>query len=520
MIQSAVNNLDNIQDMMTQVASPKGADFKNIGIDKNTDFKKVFDNKLEKIENVKTEIKNDLNKAVNQEPILTHKEYKTESTELPKTDIENTNIENNTNIVQEEPNIESTEIKTLADLKSLLSNFDIKSSVDTFKEILSQATNEANMITSLDLTLAKDINEIISQLKDAIASAKKDSESLEEVDTDKNSDSNTTMLEIETELPVTDEMLKEDNSDSDSSSNLEEKPVFEQLIAMLNKIEAPKQNSAEVEIVNQESTKIVSQENNSTETLLDFEAVKQTDYLDITSETLSTGTSNKTTSNENITELETILDEESLKDLNIESLKAETDTSSQQGDSLLQHQSLQEQGVKAVLAGEVEAFELKTTDSNINLNTQQTVQTKTIDINPSRIIEQVTKQMQGMQNGSKVNIVLNPESLGKVNVQLMTTKEGLTAQFTVTTQEARDLLMKGLEGLKDSLLSHGVGVDNVSVKVSDAQKSDYNSDWTEQDGSRGGNKDQGRSNKEEKEKGLFEKMMAQIEPENQENGNV
>ena len=289
---------------------------------------------------------------------------------------------------------------------------------------------------------------------------------------------------------------------------------------MLNKIETPKQNSAEVEIANQESTKIVSQENNSTETLLDFEAVKQTDYLDITSETLSTGTSNKTTSNENITELETILDEESLKDLNIESLKAETDTSSQQGDSLLQHQSLQEQGVKAVLAGEVEAFELKTTDSNINLNTQQTVQTKTIDINPSRIIEQVTKQMQGMQNGSKVNIVLNPESLGKVNVQLMTTKEGLTAQFTVTTQEARDLLMKGLEGLKDSLLSHGVGVDNVSVKVSDAQKSDYNSDWTEQDGSRGGNKDQGRSNKEEKEKGLFEKMMAQIEPENQVNGNV
>ena len=289
---------------------------------------------------------------------------------------------------------------------------------------------------------------------------------------------------------------------------------------MLNKIETPKQNSAEVEIANQESTKIVSQENNSTETLLDFEAVKQTDYLDITSETLSTGTSNKTTSNENITELETILDEESLKDLNIESLKAETDTSSQQGDSLLQHQSLQEQGVKAILAGEVEAFELKTTDSNINLNTQQTVQTKTIDINPSRIIEQVTKQMQGMQHGSKVNIVLNPESLGKVNVQLMTTKEGLTAQFTVTTQEARDLLMKGLEGLKDSLLSHGVGVDNVSVKVSDAQKSDYNSDWTEQDGSRGGNKDQGRSNKEEKEKGLFEKMMAQIEPENQENGNV
>jgi hypothetical protein len=46
----------------------------------------------------------------------------------------------------------------------------------------------------------------------------------------------------------------------------------------------------------------------------------------------------------------------------------------------------------------------------------------------------------------------------------------------------------------------------------------YNQDWTEQEGSRGGNKEQGRSNKDEKEKGLFEKMMANITDE--ENGNV
>ena len=91
----------------------------------------------------------------------------------------------------------------------------------------------------------------------------------------------------------------------------------------------------------------------------------------------------------------------------------------------------------------------------------------------------------------------------------------MSAQFTVATQEARELLLKGLDGLKESLVSHGVGVDNVSVKVAEGQKSEYKQDWTEQEGSRGGNKEQGKSNQQEKEKGLFEKLMAQnVEDEN------
>lgn len=511
MIQSAVNNVENLQDMMTQVASQRSADYKNIGMDKTSDFKKVLGDKLNKFEPSKHE-KNPISdtKPLDKSSVITKIE-----------NLENTQPINNSDIDTSKKtiaNLEDTTVKTLADLKSLLSKVDDNLDIDNFKEILSQATDEANMITSLDLTLAKDINEIISQLKEAIAAAKKDSESIEEVDTE-DTDSNNATINIETELPITDESLKEETSDSQSET--EEKPVFEQLIAILNKaqnsIQDSSQKSTNLETFKQESVEMISEESTS-KTLLDFETLKQPEYLDITTENLSSETTNKTTSNENITELETLLDEDLIKDLKIESLQAETDTTSQE-DSLLQHQTLQEQGIKAALAGEVENFELKT-DSNINLNTQQTVQTKTTDVNPSRIIEQITKQMQGMQNGSKVNIVLNPESLGKINVQLMNTKEGLMAQLTVTTQEARDLLMKGLDGLKDSLTSQGVGVDQISVKVADAQKSEYNSDWTEQEGSRGGNKEQNRQNKEEKEKGLFEKMMAQIKPEKEENGNV
>ena len=55
----------------------------------------------------------------------------------------------------------------------------------------------------------------------------------------------------------------------------------------------------------------------------------------------------------------------------------------------------------------------------------------------------------------------------------------MSAQFTVATQEAREVLMKGIEGLKDNLMSHGINVDNVSIKLSDTQKSEYKQDWTE-----------------------------------------
>ena len=58
----------------------------------------------------------------------------------------------------------------------------------------------------------------------------------------------------------------------------------------------------------------------------------------------------------------------------------------------------------------------------------------------------------------------------------------------------------------------------MSVKLAESQKTEYKQDWTEQDGSRGGNKGQGQQNREEKEKGLFEKMMAHTTEE--ENGNV
>lgn len=358
-------------------------------------------------------------------------------------------------------------LSTIGDMKNPTAIDDKANKFLELKKILSQAFRETNEESALDLTLARDINEIISQLKG-------------ELDGLKSSDDTLTADDEKTELLPDASML------------------FDKVMAGLDKAFEFAQPIQESLITTLESDELVPN-----------------DVIELVSEAVSDDDAVQTTvgDGENI---EDIVDEDILKELNIESIEADADSSDFQDDSLMSKQTVEEHAIKAMINQDSVSFDVKMDKALESQKVQ--AQAKPVEVTPSKIMEQITKQMDGLYNNSKVNIVLNPESLGKINIQLMNSKEGLTAQFTVTTPEARDLLMKGIDGLKETLTAHGVGVDNVSVKLSDTQKSDNNQNWTEQDGSRGGNKGQGQPNREQKEKGLFEKMMAQTDKN--ENGNV
>lgn len=358
-------------------------------------------------------------------------------------------------------------LSTIGDMKNPTAIDDKANKFSELKKILSQAFRETNEESALDLTLARDINEIISQLKG-------------ELDGLKSSDDTLTADDEKTELLPDASML------------------FDKVMAGLDKAFEFAQPIQESLITTLESDELVPN-----------------DVIELVSEAVSDDDAVQTTvgDGENI---EDIVDEDILKELNIESIEADADSSDFQDDSLMSKQTVEEHAIKAMINQDSVSFDVKMDKALESQKVQ--AQAKPVEVTPSKIMEQITKQMDGLYNNSKVNIVLNPESLGKINIQLMNSKEGLTAQFTVTTPEARDLLMKGIDGLKETLTAHGVGVDNVSVKLSDTQKSDNNQNWTEQDGSRGGNKGQGQPNREQKEKGLFEKMMAQTDKN--ENGNV
>jgi len=194
------------------------------------------------------------------------------------------------------------------------------------------------------------------------------------------------------------------------------------------------------------------------------------------------------------------IDEKIVKELNVEVVnEIENSTNSGSAD-LMQNQTPQEHSIKAMIQSDSK-FESNTTEVKTN-------NFKPTEMSSAKIIEQISKQLENMYNNSKLNIILNPEKLGKVNLQILNGKDGLMAQFTVTTQDAKDLLMKGLDGLKESLLAHGVSVDDVSVKVEETADNETNEDWTEQEGSRGGNKQQD-TGKQKESKKTFEEIISE-----------
>ncbi len=392
--------------------------------------------------------------------------------------------------------------QTLGDVKESFQKIGgaVSEEVQSFKDLLSKSIDESNAESSLDLTLARDINEIISELKEAAGITNDKEENSEDTDFSAEADSETAegedtemdVKDLEALLPAGAEQINYSQSkiqpeDSEESSDLQSVTSVDENDSVLNESESNTSDSSSTLDIFEMETDV-----NNTE-------------------------ASKSQSAE--TDFESVLEEDALRELNVESVEAETDTSPDDGSSLMDNQSPQEQAVKAMLHSDGETFELNTVKTNQLGQSNQQVQAKTADITPSKIIEQITKQMEGLFNNSRVNIVLNPESLGRVNIQLLNSSDGLSAHFTVASNEVRDLLMKGLDGLKDTLASHGVSVDNVSVKVNDTQKEADTSDWTEQEGSRGGNKEQSQPDREEKEQGLFEKTMAQTN-DNFENGKV
>ena len=391
-------------------------------------------------------------------------------------------------------NISKNEAKSIKDVKDSQSVHKNSIASNEFKRILKEASKEANIETSLDLTLAKDINEIISQLKEAVEDANEAIDAVEE------SLENSVSETIENSAQIVEKTIN-DESALENQIESSDNQLTEQILTSLSDISSiQKSLSSNLQDSSAENIELLE--------------LDTTELIEFAENTIEDVVSTSKTDDLSNLDLENLLDEEAIKDLKIESISAETDFSGES--DFMQNQTPEEHAIKAMINEDVEVFDLKIASAQ-KAQSVNVAQSKVVDVNPSKILDQISKQLDGLQNNSKVNIVLNPESLGKVNIQLLSTKEGLTAQFLVTTQEAKELLTKGVDGLKESLLSHGVGVDNISVKVSENQKSEYQQDWTEQENSEKRGREQ-EQRKEEKEKGAFEKMMAKYE-ENK-NGNV
>ena len=369
--------------------------------------------------------------------------------------------------------------KTLKNINKALKKIESINRFEDFRNFLGDVISEANAATALNLTLTKDVD----------ADCASGSAETCEFDVSASIEEN---LQNNLQEEVVNNLLTQTISDT------------------VNLVEKISSNTLNELSQNQEEEDLNTLLESSLE-VLDFNQTAIDEATETTLKQVLAKLSNVTEKeiakdNEEIENpLETILDDEKLKELSLESIDFDTETSAE--DSFMQ-QSPEESGMKALLHNDAGAF-----DANIEKAVEAKPvqsQAKPVEVSSNKIIEQITKQLDKLNSTSKLNIVLNPESLGKVTVQLVKSAEGMSAQFTVSTAEAKEVLMKDLNNLKDTLTAQGVNVENVSVKLNDTQKSSYNQDWTEQEGSRGGNKEQ-KEQQKQKDKNLFEQMIAESE---------
>ena len=112
-----------------------------------------------------------------------------------------------------------------------------------------------------------------------------------------------------------------------------------------------------------------------------------------------------------------------------------------------------------------EAFVSKL-DAQLSAMQNSSNQAKTL--NQTDIMSQVTAKFEQLQQqgSNKVSIVLQPENLGRVSVEIMNSKDGLVAKMTTDTQQVKELFDKNVEALKSNLSAQGVNVNSIKVECS------------------------------------------------------
>ena len=161
----------------------------------------------------------------------------------------------------------------------------------------------------------------------------------------------------------------------------------------------------------------------------------------------------------------------------------------------------------------VSVHKVHSQQSTMTVGTQTTTSASNqVNISKEDVLAQIHSKLQMMNSTSntKLTMVLNPESLGKVSIQLMNTKDGLTAELQVASQAVKDILDSNLSNLKDTLSAQGVQVNDMSVKVSQSENN-ADMDYTEQEGNGGNKQEQEKRHQEQEKEKEFEKMFSKFQ---------
>ncbi|MEI8389229.1 MAG: flagellar hook-length control protein FliK [bacterium] len=162
----------------------------------------------------------------------------------------------------------------------------------------------------------------------------------------------------------------------------------------------------------------------------------------------------------------------------ITNIQVQTNSSKQDSDGQNQKQNQQElksniSQVQVISSDEnnLQKIDLqKTSQFDKILNTKQTQTPENSVLN--QLKDKISSDIS--TNKSQVSIVLRPDNLGKVNINLVSQNGVLTAQITAENTQVKDILTKGLETLRQNMAEQGINVGKMVVNVQESSSSNQN----------------------------------------------
>ncbi|MDD3013551.1 MAG: flagellar hook-length control protein FliK [Candidatus Gastranaerophilales bacterium] len=97
-------------------------------------------------------------------------------------------------------------------------------------------------------------------------------------------------------------------------------------------------------------------------------------------------------------------------------------------------------------------------------------------VNTNSILDQVNQKISNeIKSGkSEITMSLRPESLGKVDIKIVSEKGVVTAQITTENSQVKEILNKEIDVLRQKLQDQGVNLDKIVVKVQEPAQTNNN----------------------------------------------
>ncbi len=103
-----------------------------------------------------------------------------------------------------------------------------------------------------------------------------------------------------------------------------------------------------------------------------------------------------------------------------------------------------------------------------NVNLAKTLQTpQNFELEQNNVLGQITDKIQQMKDGSnpRMTLVLRPNDLGRLSIELSTNHLGLTTNILAQNEDVRNYIEKNIDALKQQLSEAGVNVNTIQIKT-------------------------------------------------------